>query len=154
MHLVPLKKIAQNRACYLSKICQDKHGKPFKGIRCCHQQDAEFKRAASDVYNLALEAPALIKIHKSSTLMALSRSSLPFECDFNVATHPKRYDPPDYAKAALARAHLYMHEHYHVHLDESELESYRIWAHLSPMSPQEKQRLTIATKQHYAAFKD
>ena len=159
MPIVPLKTLASTLPCYREKICVNKKGKAFGGIRCCQKMDPLFKKMSSDLRNYVPENPVLVKLRKH---YGFQESSLDIHslsgCHFVINKQLKTLSPSPRARGFIARTYLYFHQEYHLPLSTEEKNTFLQWHTQYPTTPwEEKREQLIFEKQendHSYAFKN
>lgn len=109
--IVSHQQLAKHLTCYKEKICINKKGVAFKGLRCCLTQDPYFKLATVDLYNYVPELGLLKKELKAP--------------------------PPLPARGMIARTYLYMRKTYFLPLTDEEVVRYQAWDKQYPPTPWE-----------------
>ncbi|MEO1171265.1 MAG: endonuclease, partial [Myxococcota bacterium] len=108
-----------------------KRGQPFSGRRCAKQTSEDYRRMASDLYNLA---PQLVR---SSYLDRDLRAPLPEACEQDTRQGTLR--PASTHRGSIARTYLYMAYTYpaHASLSPQMINVLERWNLEDPPSPQE-----------------
>ena len=143
-HVVPASWFGRERACWQDghPSCVDRHGKPFKGRKCCLVPgvDAPFVAAHNDPHNLF---PAGGEVNGD-------RSAHPFgnvegeprhygACDFEVGGDPRIAEPARGVQGEIARAMLYMAMRHGVDVKMGHL-ALMSWHLDDPPEPWERER--------------
>ncbi len=140
MHIVPLKQLARDYACYQQK-CVNKKGKIFKGLHCCKQHDVLFQRMIKDLHNLVPETKQLKQQRAHSVFAEFSNSSSPSNrCQLFLDKKRRRLEPPPSKRGMIARTYLYMKDTYPFTLSAEETALYWQWHQRYPVTPAERER--------------
>ncbi|CAM2754549.1 putative endonuclease-1 [Legionella steigerwaltii] len=109
--------------CCRKLICEDDHGKPYKGRRCCEKIDEQFRNVEAELYNLWPEVGMMNQAHSHHQFGMLPQQTDAMKIDR--VSH--RVELPDSAKGIVARAYLFMNEHYGLTLSPSQKKLFIAW---------------------------
>ncbi len=141
MSLVSSKEYAKNLLCYQEKICINKNGETFKGLRCCDQQDPVYQRMKKDLHNLVPELPLLKKQRGNHHFgLCLESGEIIKGCQIKLDKKNKTIEPSEALRGMIARTYLYMAQTYPFTLDEKEKALYLAWHQAYPPTPWERER--------------
>lgn len=94
-----------------SPECINNKGNPFRGRRCAEKVNMEFRHMQSDMYNLYPAIGSVNAVRSNHQYAQLTDSASTFgSCPAKYEGN--RFEPPNYAKGALARTALYMEDSY------------------------------------------
>ena len=142
MNIIPTRRLAKDRLCYLHKVCRNKKGEPTKGLTCCRQTDEFFVEMETDLYNIAPEDPNLSRLNISNTVAHVEKNKGQFVCDFRFDHRTKHIQPPEQSKGPLARTYLYFESVYGLKLSDEEKATFIQWHYAYPADAWEKERST------------
>lgn len=140
MNIVPAKRLASGRLCHEHKICLDRHGKPYRGLRCCRKKDEKFIAMEHDLHNIVPEDPRLARLNIGYTLIDNQPSNMAFVCDVRIDHKTKTLQPPPQSRGQIARAYLYMSDHYQLELSEQERALFLKWHTQHPPTAWEQEK--------------
>lgn len=141
MAIVPIEQLAKNLNCYHQKICLDKTGQPFKGLRCCEISNDYFKRMKGDLHNLVPELPNISRqrLHKRFGAIAVNEIH-DKGCHYYIDHKNKLIDPSPQVRGMIARTYLYMRTRYPLLLSPDEFSLYLQWHQKYPVTQWERER--------------
>lgn len=137
--VISKKKLAQDRDCYLHKVCLDSHHQRFKGLRCCQKSDKTYQIMLYDLHNRLPTHPDVKRRLDAYTIGILpdEKNSERFY-SLKLDSKRKLMEPPDEKKGEIARIILYMHDTYHIPIEQAALAQYTAWHQTFPPSNWEK----------------
>jgi len=139
--IVPFPVLAQHLPCYREKICVNRQGQRFKGLRCCETHPI-YQKMRADLYNFVPEITALKQQRKHYTFGEITTKPFasPKACHFYVDKKMKMVEPAPYLRGMIARTYLHMQETYHFPLDPKERNRFLTWAQQYPPTAWEEER--------------
>ncbi len=141
MPIVSLKHIAKNSRCYNEKSCINKEGRLYKGLRCCLEQDHNFKLASRDLHNFVAEQKTIISLRRHFAFSSLSdEPETTNMCQLLTDDKKHLIHTPHHIRGMVARAYLYMRSTYFLPLNDEELARYQSWHQQYPPTAWEKER--------------
>lgn len=140
MPIVPLTTLASSLPCYHQKLCFDRKGKTFSGLRCCQKSDPFFIKMSTDLRNYVPENPLLIKLRKNYRFNTTTLFSSKSGCHFYIDPQHKFVSPAPSARGLIARTYLYFHEQYQLPLLEEEKKMFTQWHETYPLCEWEAKR--------------
>ncbi|NDY57499.1 endonuclease I [Desulfovibrio sulfodismutans] len=139
-HIVPAYYFGHMKECWTSgNVNCVKHGRTYKGRKCCSKVDALFKAIEADLHNLA---PSIGELNNN-------RSNHPYgivdgeervygQCDFEI--RDGFAEPRPAIRGDVARVWLYMAETYGIALEDSQKTMFLEWAAADPPDAWERTR--------------
>ena len=125
-HILAADMLGHNLNCWQNNICE-RHGKPYKGRKCCEKMDGKFRQIESELYNL-WPAVGLVNIARSNYSYGVVDSDDKFYgCDFKINKVTHEVEPSNKVKGIVARATLFMSDKYHIPLVENKRQLYLSW---------------------------
>lgn len=139
--IVPFPVLAQDLPCYREKICINRHGQRFKGLRCC-ETDPLYQKMRADLYNFVPEIASLKQQRKHYTFAEITTKAFTTSkgCHFYVDKKMKIVEPAPHLRGMIARTYLYMQETYHFPLDLKERNRFLTWSQQYPPTAWEEER--------------
>lgn len=140
-HLLPVSWFGKQRPCWKQRLCTKHNGKKYKGRRCCEKIDKQFKKMASDLYNLV---PAIGEVNAARSNYRFTEF-YPTErtyfqgCAITIDPYYRAVEPADHLKGWIARAHLYMENRYQAKLSKAQQTRFHYWNKTYPPSAWEKE---------------
>ena len=149
-HILAADMLGHNLNCWQNNICE-RHGKPYKGRKCCEEVDGKFRQIESELYNL-WPAVGLVNIARSNYSYGVVNSTDKFYgCNFKINRASKEVEPANKVKGVVARATLFMSDKYHIPFVENKRQLYISWNKAFPPSKWEKEwALKVADVEGYS----
>lgn len=138
-HVVAAEHLGQQFECWRTPLCEDSHGNPYKGRRCCAKIDERFRHMEAELYNLWPEVGAVNQARSNYRFGVVSGQTDYLGCAMKIDKALRRAEPPDNAKGVVARAYLFMAEHYRISLSSSQKQLFMAWNKTYPPSAWELQ---------------
>ncbi|HAU0297831.1 TPA: endonuclease [Legionella pneumophila] len=149
-HIMAAEHFGQQFACWRELLCEDKHGKPYKGRRCCEKIDEQFRHVEAELYNLWPEVGVVNQARSNYRFSVLPEQPDYLGCTMKIDKKLRRAEPPDSAKGVVARAYLFMAEHYGLSLSSSQRQLFLVWNKtFSPSSWEKQWALHVAAIEGY-----
>lgn len=141
MPVVLPKEYAKDLLCYREKICIDKNGKAYKGLKCCETTDTLYQTMKKDLHNLVPEIASMIKKRGNKHFGQCEVQSDEIkECHLKLDKKHKIIEPPEALRGMIARSYLYMAQTYPITLSTQDKALYLAWHQAFPPSAFEKER--------------
>lgn len=140
MPIVPMQTLFGDLPCYQEKMCLNKRGVPFKGLRCCRQKYPWHYRAYFDLHNWVPEADELKRQRKQYSFGLITSSPATTGHPFSVHSLEQIIEPPPSQRGEIARIYLYMHDRYHFSLSPQMHHCYLTWHQQYPPTRWEQLR--------------
>ncbi|MEO5363900.1 MAG: endonuclease [Magnetococcus sp. DMHC-8] len=139
-HIVPAHAFGGNRACWRETLCQ-RDGKPYKGRKCCEEQDSLFRAMEGDLHNLV---PAVGELNadrgdRPYGLVA-GQAGAYGACDFKVDFVRDIVEPRPAIRGDIARTYFYFEKTYHLPINDSQRQLFERWAREDPVDEWERER--------------
>ena len=115
--VIPVQAYLSHKMCYTEKLCIDKKGNRFKGIRCCYQKEPGLKAFEQDLHHLVPDFPIFSKL-----------------------IHGPLQKTPERLKGEISRMFLYLSLKYHFVLPLQNRIEYERWNRQYPPQAWEIQR--------------
>ncbi len=139
--IVSHQQLAKHLLCFNEKICVNKNGTRFKGIRCCKELDKNYSLATWDLHNFVPEQKELKQQRRQYRFGQIENfKPVNNECHFYVDKKNKMIEPAPSTRGLIARTFLYMRDTYHLPLSQEELIQYQNWHQEYPVSEWERVR--------------
>ncbi len=139
--IIPLKQLAQNRLCYREKICINRKGVRFKGLRCCQEVDPLFQKMKNDLHNWVPETNSVKQQRRNAGFGLVKEPIVPIPgCHFYLDSKRKRLEPSPLVRGMIARTYLYMKDSYHLSLPPEDLALFMAWHQQYPVTAWERTR--------------
>ncbi|MCL9685829.1 endonuclease [Legionella maioricensis] len=138
-HIMAAEHFGQKFECWRTALCEDSHGKLYKGRRCCEKIDERFRHIEAELYNLWPEIGVVNQARSNYRFNLVSGQTDYLGCAMKIDTTLRRAEPPDTAKGVVARAYLFMAEHYGISLSASQKQLFKVWNKTYPPSQWEHQ---------------
>ncbi|MBS0290371.1 MAG: endonuclease [Proteobacteria bacterium] len=140
MAIVPYQQIAKNLQCFNQKLCVNKQGLSFKGLRCCQKIDSHFRFASLDLHNFVPENILIKKQRRQYAFAEIVNHPHSKQCLFEVDKKNKIIMTLGDRLGAIARTYLYMRDTYRTSLDENEISRYLRWHQQFPPTTWEREK--------------
>lgn len=139
--VISKKFLAQDRDCYLHKICLDTHHQRFKGLRCCQKIDKTYQVMLYDLHNRIPTHPDVKRRLNAYTIGTVTdEKNIERLYSFKLDSKKKLMEPPNDKKGEIARIILYMHDTYQIPIEQTALTQYKTWHQTFPPSNWEKSK--------------
>lgn len=139
--LVSIQRMAQHLLCYQEKICMNRKGQRFKGLRCCQERDDYFRHMVLDLHNLVPELPSFKALRRQYHFGILKEPiESTGECHFYIDQKAKLIEPSPMVRGMIARTYLYMRDTYYLPLSAEESALYLGWHQRYPVTAWERER--------------
>ncbi|HHS8465283.1 TPA: endonuclease [Legionella pneumophila] len=133
-HVVAAEHFGQQFACWREPLCQDNHGRAFKGRKCCQKIDARFRQMEAELYNL-WPAVGLVNQGRSNYRFGMvPQQTSYYGCPIKIDSKLRRVEPDDAAKGIVARASLFMAKRYQLKLSKAQRQLFSSWNRQFPPS--------------------
>ncbi|HAU1234325.1 TPA: endonuclease [Legionella pneumophila] len=126
-HIMAAEHFGQQFECWRTPICEDSHGKAYKGRRCCEKIDEQYRHVEAELYNLWPEVGVVNQARSNYRFGVLPELSDYLGCTMKIDKKTRRAEPPDVAKGVVARAYLFMADHYGLSLSASQKQLFTAW---------------------------
>jgi deoxyribonuclease-1 len=141
MPIVSQRELAKTKMCFQEKVCVNRKGLRFKGVRCCQEIDENFQRMNKDLYNYVPELNIFIKQRGNYHFGLIPQNEHPAKgCHFYVDKKNKIVEPAPQLRGIIARTYLYMRDTYQLALTSDELRLYQAWHQQYPVTDWERER--------------
>ena len=130
-HIMPAEQFGGALACWHTGNSKCiKHGKKYKGRKCCEKVSTEFRLMQADMNNLV---PAIGEINgdRSNFRYMDTNSSIKGQygqCPMLIDFKARRAYPAQYTKGFIGRDYLYMSKKYHIKLSKRERKMMEVWS--------------------------
>lgn len=129
-HIQAAEHFGRQFECWRTPLCTDKHGKRYRGRRCCQKIDEHYRHVESELYNLWPEVGLVNQARSNYRFGIVQRPKDYYGCGIALDKSLRRAEPPDYSKGIIARAYLFMSEHYNLSLSNSQRQLFEAWNRL------------------------
>ena len=136
MHVLDPYHFGEEFSCLTKRECRSSYSKKiYKGIRCCKQKSAKFKKMYADMHNIIPVIGAFRKLRQGRYL----KEARELEAEKGVVT-------PDDAKGTVARAYLYMIKTYDIKMPKRLKQMWLRWHKEHPVTSWEKKKKHLIFK--------
>jgi deoxyribonuclease I len=140
MPIVPLWELAKQLNCYQEKMCINKKGQAFKGLRCCQQLDRSYQKMSVDLHNFVPEVPLLKQQRRRFAFGFVQHHASSNACHLYIDQKQKIVEPSPHLRGMIARIYLYMRDTYHFPLSPAQTNLFLAWHKEYPVSEWERER--------------
>ncbi len=139
--IVTHQQLAKHLLCFNEKLCVNKKGIRYKGMRCCQELDNNYLLATKDLHNFVPEQKEIKQQrHQYAFGLIAGRQPNKSECHFYLDKKNKIVEPAPSTRGMIARTYLYMRDTYHLPLSQEELIQYQNWHQQYPVTAWERER--------------
>lgn len=127
MMIMSSNQLAKELSCYQEKLCTNKRGERYKGIKCCQKISEKYQQLEQDLHNWVPELHALVRARQQFPFGIIPVHDSPNRCQLYFDRKLKMVEPPPAVRGFIARTYLYMSDKYHLSLSSEEYRLYLQW---------------------------